>query len=58
MITVKDTLKNTKSGTPYKFLDMKTGADITQKVVFNLTSYSEKVILKMIMIDNKIFYFI
>lgn len=58
MMTVKDALHNTKSGTPYKFFCIETGADLTEKIVFNLSKYNDVIISKMIMMDNKIFYFI
>lgn len=58
MMTVREAIKTTKSGTPYKFYDMETGADLTEKVAFNLSNYGDVIISKMIMIDNKILYFV
>ncbi len=58
MITVNDAMKNTKSGIPYKFFDIATATDITRNVVFNLSAYENKIIIKMIMTDDKIYYYI
>lgn len=58
MMTVNEALKHTKPGTPYKFFSIETGKDITNEVVFNLSHYGEKLITKMIMVNEKIHYYI
>lgn len=58
MITIKEAMINTKPGIPYKFFDIATATDITEKVVFNLSKYGEKLITKVIMLDKKIYYYI
>lgn len=57
-MTVKEALINTKPGIPYKFFDLATVSDITQKVVFDLSHYSNSKIVKAIMTDSKIYYYI
>ena len=58
MFTVNEALKNTKSGIPYKFFDIAAGKDITKDVVFNLSKYGNMNIVKMIMLEKAIYYYL
>lgn len=58
MFTVNEALKNTKSGVPYKFFDIAAAKDITKEVVFNLSKYGNMNIVKMIMTENGIYYYL
>ena len=58
MITVKDAFKNTKPGIPYKFFDIASATDITEKVVFNRSKYNNMTVVKMIMLEKAIYYYL
>ena len=58
MITVKEAFKNTAPGIPYKFFDIATATDITKEVVFNMSKYENMTILKMIMLNKAIYYYL
>ena len=58
MTTIKDALLHTTPGIPYKFFDTATISDITEKVVFNLNKYGNMKVIKAVMTNNKIYYYI